>query len=83
MARDGIQRSLSDGVLVVEAKGLTRLDARGRVIWVNLELASAGVELGPIVGDAILGRGRFADSEGWRAFAVSLATGEKIEWNGP
>jgi len=72
---------LEDGVLVVDGRGLKRLDARGAVLWVNLELASAGVELGPIVGDAVLGRGRWGDS--WQSFAVSLATGEKIVWNGP
>jgi len=77
------RRLLPDGVLVVEVWGLRRLDGRGRVVWVNRELASAGVELGPIVGDAVLGRGRFGESEEWRSFAVSLATGERIVWNGP
>ncbi|HTO51824.1 MAG TPA: hypothetical protein VMR50_00445 [Myxococcota bacterium] len=76
-------RSLEDGVLVAGARGLRRLDRHGHELWVNHELATDGVELGPIVGDAILGRGRFGDSGEWRGFAVSLATGVKIEWNGP
>jgi hypothetical protein len=83
MKRMNGRRALGDGVLVVEVKGLTRLNALGDTVWVNHELATDGVELGQIVGDAILGRGRFGDSEGWRNFAVSLATGARIEWTGP
>lgn len=70
-------------LLIAHGRGLVKLDARGEIVWSNDDLAKDGVEIRVVVGDAVLGRGDWDPPGGWRTFAVSLATGDTIEWTGP
>jgi hypothetical protein len=82
-ARFQAVRDLGDQLLVLHGRGLVLLDAQGAVAWSNDDLAKDGVEVRAVVGDAILGRGDWDPPGGWTSFAVSVATGAKIEWTGP